>query len=141
MYAAMIALEMTYTPCARNSKGLGGKLTETELRGPNCDATRKAQARQENVPGPSWTQFRTKKPSRGSHRARRDRTARTPVSLHAVDDAPPPSTTSSFYSKDREESEATTTSKHALGAPEEARDRLRDPSERLDAEDRLQPKR
>ena len=37
MYAAMIALEMTYTPCVRNSKGLGGKLTETELRGPNCE--------------------------------------------------------------------------------------------------------
>ena len=37
MYAAMIALEMTYTPCARNSKGLGGRLTETELRGPNCE--------------------------------------------------------------------------------------------------------
>ena len=72
-----------YAACAQ-FEGLGGKLRETELRGPNCDKDKERLNRQEITPGPS----RTPKKSSGSPGVRTSRQTQARVSLlHAVDES------------------------------------------------------
>ena len=111
-----------YAACAQ-FEGLGGKLRETELRGPNCDEDKESLRPPRDHSGTESDPIQNEEIERLSWSPD---SAPTQARASLLTPSTTRSTTSSFYSKDREESEATTTSKHALGAPEEARDRLRE---------------